>query len=57
MRSDRATVKAAKKEHVVPLPEPAPTHPREPMKMTTPAVPTPPAPPVCGSLGLCRYIN
>jgi len=46
VQRDRATVKAAKKEHVAPLPEPAPTHPGEPMKMTTPAVPTPPAPPV-----------
>ncbi|AEI82188.1 hypothetical protein CNE_BB1p07710 (plasmid) [Cupriavidus necator N-1] len=46
VRRDRATVKAAEKAHVAPLPEPAPTHPGEPMKMTTPAGPTPPAPPV-----------
>lgn len=45
-RRDRATVKAAKKEHVAPLPEPAPTHAGEPMKMTAPTVPTPPASPV-----------
>ncbi|AST30606.1 DUF2242 domain-containing protein [Ralstonia pseudosolanacearum] len=43
---DRATVKAAEKEHVAPLPEPAPTPQGEPMKMTTPVAPTPPAPPV-----------
>ncbi|MCY1291580.1 hypothetical protein D9M68_159520 [compost metagenome] len=43
---DRATGKAGKKEHVAPLPEPAPTHPGEPMKMTTPTVPTPLAPSV-----------
>ncbi|MHA6887026.1 DUF2242 domain-containing protein [Ralstonia pseudosolanacearum] len=43
---DRATVKAAEKEHVAPLPEPAPTPQGEPMKMTTPVVPTPPVPPV-----------
>ncbi|WP_439671690.1 DUF2242 domain-containing protein [Cupriavidus necator] len=46
VRRDRATVKAAEKAHVAPLPEPAPTHRGEPMKMTTPAVPTPPAPPI-----------
>ncbi|MFW6073009.1 DUF2242 domain-containing protein [uncultured Ralstonia sp.] len=46
VRRDRATVKAAEKEHVAPLPEPAPTPQGEPMKMTTPVVPTPPAPPV-----------
>ncbi|WP_296223787.1 DUF2242 domain-containing protein [Ralstonia sp. UBA689] len=46
VRRDRATVKAAEKEHVAPLPEPAPTQQGEPMKMTTPVVPTPPAPPV-----------
>ncbi len=45
-RRDRATVKAAEKEHVAPLPEPAPTPQGEPMKMTTPVVPTPPAAPV-----------
>lgn len=45
-RRDRATVKAAEKEHVAPLPEPAPTQQGEPMKMTTPAEPTPAAPPV-----------
>ena len=49
VRRDRAAVKAAEaaeKEHVAPLPEPAPTAQGEPMKMTTPVVPTPPAPPV-----------
>ncbi|CAN0619768.1 conserved protein of unknown function [Burkholderia multivorans] len=45
-RRDRATVKAAEKERVAPLPEPAPTPQGEPMKLMTPAVPTPPAPPV-----------
>ena len=45
-RRDRATVKAAEKEHVAPLPEPAPTPQGEPIKMTTPVVPTPPAAPV-----------
>ncbi|HKT66125.1 DUF2242 domain-containing protein [Burkholderia sp. 22313] len=45
-RRDRATVKAAEKEHVAPLPEPAPTPQGEPLKMTTPVVPTPPAAPV-----------
>ncbi|KVN71467.1 hypothetical protein WM03_24300 [Burkholderia ubonensis] len=48
-RRDRATVKAAEKEHVAPLPEPAPTPQGEPIKMTTPAVPTPAAPPVPAS--------
>ncbi|WP_431821948.1 DUF2242 domain-containing protein [Burkholderia sp. F1] len=43
-RRDRATVKAAEKEHVAPLPEPAPTPQGEPIKMTTPAVPTPAVP-------------
>ncbi|AOI57142.1 DUF2242 domain-containing protein [Burkholderia diffusa] len=45
-RRDRATVKAAEKEPVTPLPEPAPTPQGEPMKMTTPVAPTPPAAPV-----------
>jgi hypothetical protein len=45
-RPDRATVKAAKKEHVAPLPESTPTHPGEPITLTTPTVPTPSAPPV-----------
>ncbi|AOI98412.1 DUF2242 domain-containing protein [Burkholderia sp. LA-2-3-30-S1-D2] len=49
-RRDRATVKAAEKEPVTPLPEPAPTPQGEPMKMTTPVVPTPPAAPVPGPL-------
>jgi len=50
-RRDRATVKAAEKERVAPLPEPAPTPQGEPMKLTTPAVPTPPAPPVAAGVG------
>ncbi|MCT7304797.1 DUF2242 domain-containing protein [Ralstonia wenshanensis] len=45
-RHDRKVAKAAEKEHVAPLPEPAPTPQGEPMKMTTPVVPTPAAPPV-----------
>nr|WP_311530082.1 DUF2242 domain-containing protein [uncultured Ralstonia sp.] len=45
-RHDRKIAKAAEKEHVAPLPEPAPTPQGEPMKMTTPVVPTPAAPPV-----------
>ncbi len=45
-RQDRKVAKAAEKEHVAPLPEPAPTPQGEPMKMTTPVVPTPAAPPV-----------
>ncbi|MFC4521476.1 DUF2242 domain-containing protein [Cupriavidus pinatubonensis] len=49
-RHDRAAVKAAEKEHVTPLPEPALTHLGEPMTMTTPAVPMPPAPPVAVQL-------
>jgi hypothetical protein len=43
---DRATVKAAEKERVAPLPEPAPTHQGEPLKLTTPIAPTPSAPPI-----------
>lgn len=49
-RRDRATVKAAEKERVAPLPEPAPTPQGEPMKLMTPAVPTPPAPPVAAGV-------
>lgn len=45
-RQDHKVAKAAEKEHVAPLPEPAPTPQGEPMKMTTPVVPTPAAPPV-----------
>ncbi|QQK37551.1 DUF2242 domain-containing protein [Ralstonia pickettii] len=45
-RKDHKVAKAAEKEHVAPLPEPAPTPQGEPMKMTTPVVPTPAAPPV-----------
>ena len=45
-RRDHKVAKAAEKEHVAPLPEPAPTPQGEPMKMTTPVVPTPAAPPV-----------
>lgn len=45
-RHDRKVAKAAEKEHVAPLPEPAPTPQGEPMKMTTPVEPTPSAPSV-----------
>ncbi|AOJ02311.1 hypothetical protein WS70_11125 [Burkholderia mayonis] len=45
-RRDKAAVKAAEKERVAPLPEPAETAEGAPMKLKTPAVPTPPAEPV-----------
>ncbi|MCD4547444.1 DUF2242 domain-containing protein [Burkholderia pseudomallei] len=45
-RRDKAAVKAAEKERVAPLPEPAETAEGAPMKLKTPAAPTPPAAPV-----------
>ncbi|ARK86122.1 DUF2242 domain-containing protein [Burkholderia pseudomallei] len=48
-RRDKAAVKAAEKERVAPLPEPAETAEGAPMKLKTPAAPTPPAAPVPAS--------
>ncbi|WP_063532645.1 DUF2242 domain-containing protein [Burkholderia sp. MSMB1589WGS] len=45
-RRDKAAVKAAEKERVAPLPEPAETAEGAPMKLKTPVAPTPPAEPV-----------
>ncbi|AVR27177.1 DUF2242 domain-containing protein [Burkholderia thailandensis] len=48
-RRDKAAVKAAEKERVAPLPEPAETAEGAPMKLRTPAAPTPPAEPAPAS--------
>ncbi|CAN0619635.1 conserved exported protein of unknown function [Burkholderia multivorans] len=56
-RRDRATVKAAEKEHVAPLPEPAPTPQGEPMKLMTPAVPTPAAAAVAHAASLAPTVT